>query len=79
MEKGVFQPNKIIKEKNIALKVSNPVRRIRRYISMRMKNKNWDGNTIIVQEIQKQFTKDMSFDNFLEVWDIDDDGKVVKL
>ena len=69
--KGVFQPDKpIVEKKWIALPVSLPERKSIRYRCARISNKNWEVKDGLKEKIEKQFTKDMNWDNFLEVWDI---------
>jgi len=68
---GVFQPNKpIVEKKWIALPVSLPERKSIRYRCARISNKNWEEKDGLKEEIEKQFGKDMSWDNFTTIWDI---------
>ena len=80
--KGVFQPDKpYIEKASLALPVSLPERKSVRYRCARISNKNWEENDGLKKMIEKQFDKDMSWDNFTKVWDIDkeDPYKVVRL
>jgi len=78
---GVFQPGKPLKERlNLALPVSLPERKSVRYRCARIMNGNWDEKDGLKEQIEKQFDKDMSWDNFTIVWDVDKDDpyKVVR-
>ena len=69
--KGVFQPDKpSVEKKWIALPVSLPERKSVRYRCARIMNKNWEEKDGLKKKIEKQFKKDMNWDNFMEVWDI---------
>lgn len=79
--KGVFQPGKPIKEKaHIALPVSLPERKSVRYRCARIMNGSWDVKDGLKKQIEKQFKKGMDWDNFMKVWDVDQDDpyKVIK-
>ena len=71
LTKGVFQPGvPTVEKKGIALPVSLPERKSVRYRCMRIRNENWEVKDGLKEKIEKQFTKEMNWDNFLEVWDI---------
>ena len=81
--KGVFQPDiplEKLEKKQVAIPVSLPERKSVRYRCARISNKNWKEKDGLKEIIEKQFDKDMGWDNFLKVWDIDKDDpyKVVR-
>ena len=70
--RGVFQPGKpIVEKKGIALPVSLPERKSIRYRCARIMNKNWEEKDGLKEKIEKQFTKGITWDNFMTAWDVD--------
>lgn len=80
---GVFQPDIPLEElekKEITIPTSLPERKSVRYRCARISNKNWEVDDGLKEIIEKQFDKDMNWDNFTKIWDIDqiDSYKVVR-
>lgn len=81
--RGVWQPQTPLgdlEKKGVAILVSLPERRSVRYRCARISNKNWEEKDGLKEIIEKQFVGNMSWANFLIIWDIaqDDPYKVIK-
>ena len=81
--KGVFQPGiplEKLDKKRVAIPVSSPERKSIRYRCARIMNKNWEEKDGLKEKIEKQFNKNMNWDIFIEVWDVDkeDPYKVIR-
>ena len=69
------------KKKPILIPTSYKERKIIRYRLMRIRNNNDDVKDDLKEQIEKQFTDNMAWSNYSEVWDVEQKNsyKIIKL